>query len=132
MPTKNGRKKKPSKIEKLPLEVRKKILWITVTAITFIILVIWLFSFSSNLSKISNQPKNESEIKKTAQDLGDIIFEAKEQFGKIKDKIIPSIPEITEEEQPSTSTQNLTPEQIELLKQELENISTTTPTTTQN
>lgn len=132
MPKNNGKKK--LSIENIPLETRKKLLWIIVAIITLIIIIVWFSNFNFIFSKIESVVEEDSKLKETTQELGDLFFEAKEQFSNFKNELIPLISQIptTTPTTTSTTTNQLTQEQIELIKKEIEKISTTTSTTTKN
>lgn len=127
MPKKNGREKE-SRIEKIPLNVRKRLLWTSVIIIMIIVIIFWIISLNYNISRIAKEPKKESKFKETAENLGEIIFEAKSQFSDIKEQIIPLVFESSTST--PTTNQELTPETLELIKQELEKISTSSEDTT--
>jgi len=125
-----GKETKESKIEKIPIEIRKKILWLAVTAIMILVIVLYFIFLSFDTNKIDTESK-KSQFKQTADELGEMIFEAKSQFEVIKEKL-----EITEPQPETatatdaTTTPQLTPEVIDIIKQQIENISTSTISTT--
>ncbi|MBU1164426.1 hypothetical protein KKA15_02600 [Patescibacteria group bacterium] len=109
--------KKQSKIEKLPLAVRKQILFISVMVLTAIIIIIWLISLAFNFSKSTKQDQNQpSQLQQVADELGDVFNEAKQQFEEIKTEL--------DQEQNLAGIESellLTPEQIQKIKKALAN-----------
>ena len=113
-------KQKKSKIEQLPEETRKKILWISLMILALIILFCWLYSLKFSLA-VTDKEKQKQEAQQKQweniqNDLGNLLNQARQGVGTIKEQI-----DATKESATATpATSGLNNEQIEKLKEKLE------------
>jgi len=107
---KNSGQTKKRKIEKLPENIRKKILIIILAVLMTIIILFWLTSLSFDLKSESEKTNDETweEIKK---DINDLFHQTKKNLDEVKNQF--------NQLNPATTTLEVSPEEIEKLKEKL-------------
>lgn len=104
-----------SSIEKIPEATRKKILIFLVSFITLGIFIGWISTFSSAID-LSQDKESSKELNEILEQAAETINQVKEGVDQIK-KIADTIPTTT-----PTTTEDLTEEEINLLKEKIKNI----------
>ncbi|OGY43338.1 MAG: hypothetical protein A3J62_03120 [Candidatus Buchananbacteria bacterium RIFCSPHIGHO2_02_FULL_38_8] len=112
-----AQKPKKSKIDQMPEDVRKTILWLTLTILTIIICSFWLYSLKFSLTPsakdTAEKKEQEKQWEEIQQNFSNLLDQTKQGFNAIKEQVS-GIEELV------TTTPEFSEEQIKKIKEKLE------------
>jgi len=114
---------KESRIKKIPERTRKKILVISLIIAAIIVSVLWFFSLKINLNSITPKPK-DTQWEKIKNDLNNIFDKIGENVNEAKDNLQKNQIATTTTESEATPTLEISQEDLNLIKQKLEETKT--------
>ena len=119
LPNSEKPKEKKFKIQNLPESIRKQILAIIVVILMLIIIAVWFNSLKNVLKPIEDKPRDENwEV--IQKDLSNFLNAGKQNLNAIKDQLSQLVSPTTT----PTTTIELAPEELEKLKEKLEELKT--------